>query len=143
MLIESLINRHRKRVALFVPKLAGKPVWENIGLEAQSLVIDFLLSAATLHGAKPEFLMRKPPIGPGGKILHCHRLAYPRRNVGCPGRPVSRKQASAALFRANAEAVIDGPGLLGVLRRARRSASAARQDNPSRSRPGPNRYKSL
>ncbi len=61
MLIESLINRHRKRVALFVPKAAGKPVWENIGLEAQSLVNRFLLSAATLHGAKPEFLMRKPP----------------------------------------------------------------------------------
>jgi superfamily II DNA or RNA helicase len=29
MLIESLIKRHRKRVALFVPKAARKPVWEN------------------------------------------------------------------------------------------------------------------
>lgn len=28
MLIESLIKRHRKRVALFVPKAARKPVWE-------------------------------------------------------------------------------------------------------------------
>jgi superfamily II DNA or RNA helicase len=29
MLIESLIKRQRKRVALFVPKAARKPVWEN------------------------------------------------------------------------------------------------------------------
>lgn len=29
MLIESLIKRHRKRVALFVPKAARKPVWEQ------------------------------------------------------------------------------------------------------------------
>jgi len=29
MLIESLIKRKRKRVALFVPKAARKPVWEN------------------------------------------------------------------------------------------------------------------
>jgi hypothetical protein len=29
MLIESLIKRHRKRVALFVPKAARKPVWED------------------------------------------------------------------------------------------------------------------
>jgi superfamily II DNA or RNA helicase len=29
MLIESLIKRHRKRVALFVPKAARKPVWES------------------------------------------------------------------------------------------------------------------
>ena len=29
MLIESLIKRHRKRVALFVPKAARKPVWEG------------------------------------------------------------------------------------------------------------------
>ncbi len=29
MLIESLIKRHRKRVALFVPKAARRPVWED------------------------------------------------------------------------------------------------------------------
>jgi len=29
MLIEALIKRHRKRVALFVPKAARKPVWED------------------------------------------------------------------------------------------------------------------
>ena len=29
MLIESLIKRHSKRVALFVPKAARKPVWES------------------------------------------------------------------------------------------------------------------
>ena len=38
------------------------------------------------------------------------------RNVGCPGRPGGNKQASAALFRANAEEVSPATGLAGRLR---------------------------